>query len=940
MTKLNLNKVTDKGVYIMNLEASRIYENMKRGTKLNIDFTGMIPYSLELIKLRDEQLKEYTFNKGEYKPVDEMDKRTVKNINKFYTFDVVSVNFNSKTNNYKTAIKKMQDSHSRKLEELKIDYIVDTNNYNTEKKKLQESFDKRIKEIETMYEDNTEAWETSLSIQELRNELYVNGFEIMLPTGEKVEYVVYKRSSSKSRVGSCLFIRKELYETMISWSRMNLDFSQAKEVDIPSLSAYESLVSSSINKTIKIEPKNILLVSDVYSTFEQEANVIETTVVDGKTILKAKQDTVTIENNIFDGEGLLDESYFNGEGFMLLRQHFFKSAVFNTNVVQFLKDYYGENYETATVKDYVGNNVKVKDIRMITTPSSIKIFKFSNLVGGDKAMYNHWKKLVKSEKGVFGVCKSESSTKLGKSEQGLPLQQMSYQMINSLPLSKEKVAELSKFEVDYINSIKNDSNSFAKHLMDNATLTNSNEMIANLYYTNPQIAKTKLFNDYKLQVTRDYTAHIKQGKIRVEGDYCVLLGNGYELLLHAVGALETDSVQSHSLKGNQVYTPMFKDGVELCGFRNPHTSLENVLYSVNSKLDVIGKYFNLTDNIVYINSIGHAIFDILSGADLDSDTALFTNNNILVEVARNNKSLVCINNVEATSNSYHLDNLNKAKVDDKIASNLIGMVVNTGALAQAIMYDAKVKGNKEVVEKMQEVVLIVNVLSTIAIDMAKKTYKIDAEKELERLSNIVKSYLKTKEVEVEVKKEDDVTTKKTTVKVFPQFLKGKNANRRHCSYHTAMDYLCDIFTVKQAETENEIRLQRANELKESDVVNMFDLVRRYDLETGEIFKVKNANDKQEKEIVEMVEKYSNKQSLLHKRISNANNNDKERYVSELAEDALIFESRIKKRAIKEVTIYALLYHIFEAKTINTNVVKIMNALYISEPNKFISLFQA
>ena len=64
---------------------------------------------------------------------------------------------------------------------------------------------------------------------------------------------------------------------------------------------------------------------------------------------------------------------------MLLRNHFFKSAAFNTN----LQDYYQERFkdvQNPVLVDAFGNKFSPENIRMVTTRNSVKIFKFSNII--------------------------------------------------------------------------------------------------------------------------------------------------------------------------------------------------------------------------------------------------------------------------------------------------------------------------------------------------------------------------------------------------------------------------------------------------------------------------------------------------------------------------------------------------------------------------------
>ena len=96
---------------------------------------------------------------------------------------------------------------------------------------------------------------------------------------------------------------------------------------------------------------------------------------------------------------LIEASFLGnkGNGMALLRQHFFKACAFKANIQLFFKDYYGDEYETATITDMFGVKHRVKDIKMITTDNAIKWLKFKDLMGAtDKDAYQYWKSKVKT----------------------------------------------------------------------------------------------------------------------------------------------------------------------------------------------------------------------------------------------------------------------------------------------------------------------------------------------------------------------------------------------------------------------------------------------------------------------------------------------------------------------------------------------------------------
>lgn len=60
----------DKNVYIKNLEAVDIYKNNKEGKVIFAKYTGMVAYSLELIKLQSVRFKVFQGRTGKNKSDD------------------------------------------------------------------------------------------------------------------------------------------------------------------------------------------------------------------------------------------------------------------------------------------------------------------------------------------------------------------------------------------------------------------------------------------------------------------------------------------------------------------------------------------------------------------------------------------------------------------------------------------------------------------------------------------------------------------------------------------------------------------------------------------------------------------------------------------------------------------------------------------------------
>jgi hypothetical protein len=857
--------MNNKQVYIMSLEGNEIYSHMVRGKELQSDYCGMIPYSLELIKLRNEGLTT----------------KKIKTSGKEISDDIINVKFKQKVRSGQQVI----DSLTKKLSNPEIKELY--------KEKLVDF----IKIIKT--EINLEKW-NELSNDQLRGYLYLNGFTITTAEGKQTEYVVYKRSSSKSRTGQCLFIKKSLHEKMINWSRMYLPFKKDSAVDYASLLAYESLVGSSLETTIKINPKHILIVDDVESKFKQVANVVKT---GQDEFLHSVTEEVEISNSLFDGESLLDSKYFEkGQSMKLLRNHMFKSAAFNTNIQQFLKIQCPKDIEFDKWKltNMFGETMLAKDCEYIITPSSLKALKFSHVIGTEKDLWNYWKDLVVNEGNVFGVCKHEKKSKRGVDSEGNTLQQTSYQMLNSLLMEKSHMSELTIFEKEYVEKLKNDDDFFIEYVIENANDINSNLMFADLYKTNKKFVHTKIFRDFRKAEINSHVTYVKRGKLRLKGDYCVMLGNPMEFLYHAIGKGTTSS--DLALKQNEIYTTLFDFDKEVVGFRNPHTSPSNVLVAKNTFSHDIETYFNLSRNIVCVNAIDFPIQDILSGCDYDSDTLVLFDSEILLELGKKcfGKYPVCINKVESQKKQYQLNNYDMCVIDNQLSTSQknIGRVVNLGQQCMSTYWDLLAGGKTESeLENLMKKVDIMTVLSGICIDLSKKLYEINIEKEI---SNVEK----TPEL----------------MDLKPLFWKyiseSKTIKDRVIDYNCPMDYLYNEMT----------GLDYANHRKNIDFIDL--LVKE---------NIKNGNRKQEDKILTYVEEMCTKINSINAS-STGNSDDEVEERNNRVDDVIkYFNFHVQKLTVKPDTMYAILVHMIKNKS--KTVTKLMNILHTTQKEVFLEAFK-
>ena len=577
------------GYKIKNFQAGSIYEKMTGVREIYDSKDAMLTNSLFLDYIKT--LPEF------------------ETINDESTRDIICIEFGYGSRTY--------EQEKKHLEKLIRDTEKDTKR--TEDKKAARL--ERLHELLLQCETNKEKYDKKTAA-EIRKIFYNEGVTIEYKHVNKFKketftYINYKmlyRTPGKAKKGSCMFIKDSLYEKARNFLYMGIQLPE-KNAPIVEIGAYSSLATSTIIDKIQILPEEILIVKDVDSFFKTKVVSVE---LDKNHRCQAKTlDEYTVKNTLFDGQALIDYSIFPswGNGYMLLRQHFFKAAAFCTHIQKFFKDYcdeHGIDYETYQITDMFGINHYAKDIKMITTENATKIIKFCDVIGdgNKKKTYNYWRRRVKADGNIWGIVKTDHQSKLGN------VQQMSYQMINTLPCSKEDVRKICQTSIDYVECLKKDDQLFADFLKANATEVNHYEMLRALYEWNPEITKTKLWRFDKSKIISNYVMKLRKGKIFVNGDNLTVCGNPYALLLHSVGEdWNGDPTFSQEDDCIQVYTKRFSDGEYLCGIRSPHNGMQNMAYFKNHYHPLFEKYFDFSNNIMVVNCIHTDVQARMNGED-------------------------------------------------------------------------------------------------------------------------------------------------------------------------------------------------------------------------------------------------------------------------------------------------------------------------------------
>lgn len=664
--------------------------------------------------------------------------------------------------------------------------------------------------------------------KQLRIKLYTDGFNIKI--GNKVHHYVYwQRSGSKSRLGEVLFIKQEYLSKMLDWARIHIPFKKDpnKPFKIAELKAYESLALSHLTDRITIKPEQILMIDKVFSDVQSFASV---SMYDEnlKDVVVNDDETITVRNEIFDGQSLIDESLItNNKCMQLLRHRFFKTAAFSTKLNLFLKDRYDNGIIDDVIKDKFGNARNINDIKLVINPSCLKLDKFKEYIKDgctDKECYQFWLDSLSENNYTFGVVKSEHESYY------LKTQRMSYQMDNCLNFTEEEwLTILNKYDFPYIELLKND-NDFLLYEMGKVSNDEESDLISHLVSKNINFVHTKLFKDKKKSFIDQYIDDLQKGYVKVLGGYCTLLANPYEMLLAITGELTFNDNSVKALhKGWEVYTPMFNNGEMLAAFRNPNICAGNAMACTNVYHDEF-KWFNLTNEIAIINPAGCDIMNRLQGCDFDSDNALFTNDDIVVAHAKEAmiKYSTPINKIEVKDNgknNRYYTNESMSEVDHLLSNNQIGFVINRSQLLNSYYFDLLnnkdklyerekeiyIKYNKKVdlLTELYKAISLLSSLSQIEIDRAKHYVAISTEDVVAAKTEWLLKLLQSKE-SVSVNKKNLNKEESALYKLISDMIKKyiyDIANNKYIAapdlkkedYECIKDMIADYFNRKEIE---------------------------------------------------------------------------------------------------------------------------------------------
>ena len=499
----------------------------------------------------------------------------------------------------------------------------------------------------------------------------------------------------------------------------------------------------------------------------------------------ANKDNCEIENNIFDGEGLLDASIFkqlglSKKGMMLLRNRFFKCCAFNTNLQKWFKDNHIKSVNQLNLIQGVTFAKDIKDVLLVVSESCLKYLKMVD-DGFNEANIKRWCDAVSDENGdsLFGIVKTDKRTRFFHGD----MVETTYQLLNTLQFSFTDIKSLIYPYVEYINYIKDIEHTpeFARFYLegeldenddeeyeDDSEGDESEELLSYSPYSFKDKVCLELIKiDERTRFIQAFKEHIYEhtissfawklynGRALVNGTYATLFGNPYEFLNYIIlkdGKPIFNKENEESILGkDEIYCSFFADGTKLVGSRAPHITMGNILLAHNVRDDRFKTYFNLSDNIVVVDAINNNIQHRLNGCDYDSDSMLLTDDKTIVDIASLNYDNFAVPYGDAKSfkpvtkrlENFSKDNKenvlrNLHKIDAAIANNNVGTIINLSQLLNSNLWHSRNKSRRFNYDELYNRICILAVLSGAEIDSAKKTFGFNTGDELEKVRKYAK----------------------------------------------------------------------------------------------------------------------------------------------------------------------------------------------------------
>lgn len=420
-----------------------------------------------------------------------------------------------------------------------------------------------------------------------------------------------------------LFVREDILSELIK----RTDCGRKKDYKaIPAkLEAYIALTYSA---SVEIpEPCSVLVVRDCIIKFKGDVVRIDDSETD-EPIVEEKFG-IDLENNGSDGMNLCTPEYMQRVADKLgldylpsgicLRNAYLKGMLNVFDIIKFAEEI-GKGYK---VKDIWGTERDIRDVDMIITESSLKLWD----------NYSSWEEYHKCyyENGYRFSATKVTPKKLEDTRE------TNYQYLQSYELTDEQIVELCKPTVDWLKMAFGGDYQKTKEFLGVGEKTKTKDYAQALYLDERMMNDPYVIDRINKMIKKKIN-QAKIGKLKVEGNYQIVMGDSYALMQSIYG-LEVTGL----LKANEIYSQYWIDkGVnEVVCFRSPMTSHNNIRKMKVNNDKKCQEWYKYSNTMMVLND-WDTICMALNGSDFDSDSIYSTNNNVLLSAYKYTNAIDCV----------------------------------------------------------------------------------------------------------------------------------------------------------------------------------------------------------------------------------------------------------------------------------------------------------
>ena len=476
-----------------------------------------------------------------------------------------------------------------------------------------------------------------------------NGFKITIDYGHKTKTVEYRRflgTAGSIKKSTIMFVDKNIYNPLMkkinngryegpqnnevaktyNGMELNYKFIPAK------INAYFALQCSA---SIPVPWPRVIVVNDVFTKFKDVVKIVKDTGGENPEWPSVSEPMEKeIEINTCDGMGFISpemsakwaEALNEGSeplsGFNT-RCAFLKGMVFTVDFKQFAEEVAG----TYIIKDAWGDERDIRDADVILTVSMLKLW---NSYAGYEDYYDN------CMKNGYEFCIAKSTPHELRN-----VHTTNYQYLQDFKFTDEQIDDLIQPTVSKIKECLGlDWRKLILYMcgsgLDEKSVLYMEPMCKSIM-ANPELIKDPYVRSKVSRMIQKRINSAKIGVLDISGDYAIAGNDPYSLLQNMFG-LEVTGL----LKAGECYHKYWSDRntSELCIFRAPMTSIENVCKLKVTTNPEMEKWYKYIKTCILLNSWDTTAIRC-NGEDYDSDSNFCTDNKVLLDAFEYKTTLMC-----------------------------------------------------------------------------------------------------------------------------------------------------------------------------------------------------------------------------------------------------------------------------------------------------------